>query len=328
MTPFCVQVESTEGCNLRCTFCGLNGIRGAIASNGLQLKFMTLETAETIASQIASASWNPRIEFAMHGEPTLNPLFPNIVDTFRRYLPKAYMLMESNGGGLQGDSAGKILNLFHAGLNTVALDEYQGIDLVPKIINAMDKDFVMKLDGADVDVFFYPGQPKGNPHQRQVRRRLVFIAPIDAATKGTHSTLNNHSGCGAPKNDKAYGKRCAKPFREISVRWDGNVAVCCNDWRGTYKCGSIYDRRIDEIWKGPEFEAARRKLYRGERDFGPCDGCDAISYRTGLLPDPKGLEAMAEPTLDDYEVIETACGGQPYTNLVLREWEIVNIDSC
>lgn len=70
--PFTIQVEPTEGCNLGCTFCGLQGMK----HNGkTPWNFMTLETAERIASEISRVGWNSKIVFALHGEPTLNKNF-------------------------------------------------------------------------------------------------------------------------------------------------------------------------------------------------------------------------------------------------------------
>lgn len=321
--PFCVQIELTEGCNLRCPFCGLNGIRGKEHN----FKFMTVETAELIAESMAKAGWNSRIEFAMHGEPTMNPDLVSIINAFRKYLPSAYLLMESNGGGLLRDPIAIIRSMFGAGLNTLALDEYQNISLVPKIM-AKVKDYYVNSDFMDVTdvfgagIFVYPEcGPEGNPHKRSKKRKLVHIKPIDTSTSGTHATLNNHAGSGAPKDYSQAGKRCAKPFRELSFRWDGRVAVCCNDWRGALPVGDIRESDVGIIWHSPIMYAARRKLYRGERDFGPCDGCNAKSYRTGCLPDFLGKESMDKPDKFDLFVIEEALKKGPLTEPVLRPWE-------
>lgn len=310
--PFCVQVELVEGCNLRCPFCGVNGIRGKERT----YKFMTPKTAMNLARALADAKWNARLEFAMHGEPTMHPEAPAIIAMFRAWLPKTSMLMLSNGGGLLPDPTSKIEALFDAGINTLGMDEYQGIHLVPKIIEQLGH-----IDG--VDFYTYPDDPEGNPHARQhiSRRRLIHIRPIDVSTDGTHATLNNHCGSGAPKNDNGAGKRCAKPFRELSVRWDGGVAVCCNDWRGELKLGNINTDTLDHIWNGPIIQAARRKLLAGERDFGPCAGCDAVSYRVGLLPDKLGRETLARPTKKDNELLAEASRAKPMTKAVKREWE-------
>lgn len=334
--PYCLQIELTEGCNLRCPFCGLNGIRG----KDNDYKFMTRAIAERISDSVRQAGWNPRIEFAMHGEPTMNPDMLQIIGVFRKNLPNAYLLMESNGGGLIRDPGVIISTMFHLGLNTLALDEYQGIKLVEKIFASIEASaYVTRTivehedeDGAITEeeqvwfdkarVYDYPScGPDGNPHQRKKKQRLVRVRPIDVSTNGTHATLNNHCGAGAPPDDSAQGKRCAKPFRELSFRWDGRVSICCNDWRGYLPVGDIGDMTVHEIWHSPIMYAARRKLYRGERDFGPCKGCNAKSYRPGLLPDHLGAEELEPADKYDEYVITEALKMGPLTEPVLRPWE-------
>lgn len=313
--PFAVQVELSEGCNLRCSFCGINGIRGKERT----FKFMTAKTAEAIASQMAEAGWTARVEFAMHGEPTMHPKAAEIVGIFRKHLPRASLLMLSNGGGLVDDPLGKITALFDAGLNTLGLDEYQNVGLVPKILKRLGAN----AGYASWDFYVYPDEPEGNPHQRQApsKRRLVHIRPIDANTAGTHATLNNHAGAGAPKSDSGQGKPCAKPFRELSFRWDGSTAVCCNDWRGELATGSIHTDGLLGIWHGKVMHEARKRLVVGLRDFGPCQGCDATSYRVGLLPDKLGRETMPKPDGKGLSFLRERSKLRPLTKPVKREWE-------
>lgn len=321
--PFAVQIELSEGCNLRCPFCGISGIRGKERT----YKFMTLKTAEAIASQIAEAGWNPRIEFAMHGEPTMNPKMYEIIAIFRKHLPKVSMLMLSNGGGIVDNPWDKLKRLFDAGLNTYGLDQYQQVNYAQKIIKKLDLDVPWTTADASAtlgfDFYIYPDQPEGNPHARQTprKRRLVHIRPIDAQTEGTHSTLNNHAGAGAPPNSNGQGKPCAKPFRELSFRWDGSTAVCCNDWRGELATGSIHDEGLLGIWDGKPMREARKRLIVGQRDFGPCAGCDATSYRVGLLPDKLGKQTLPKSGPAGLKYLKNLCKRKPLTKPVKREWE-------
>lgn len=316
--PFAVQIELTEGCPLRCTFCGLNGIRTPTEHN---YKFMELHTLKVCVKQMLRAGWNPRIELAMHGEPTMNPQYIKAVALIRKLAPKWSIMMTSNGAGLLR-SPGPLENvqtLFDAGLNVLALDDYQNVKFVTKIRQAVKGNL-----SEDIKVYEYPDEDEGNPHRPRGPKvkMLSFIEDISKADKGTHATLNNHAGAGAPPNDKGQGKRCAKPFRELAIRWDGNVAICCNEWRGRYKCGNIVEDGLDRVWNGPEMQAARKKLYHGMRDFGECKGCDAISYRVGLLPDKMGKATLPKPDERDERIIAKALSGDPYTKPVLRPWEI------
>lgn len=304
-----MQVELTEGCNLRCTFCGLNGIRGKENN----YKFLTLDLAARIVDRLNEAGWLPRIEFAMHGEPSMNPNMVPILRLFREGLPKAHLMMTSNGGGFLRQPT-QLIDDVLLYLNVLALDAYENVNIVPKLLAAYQGKHSPQ---------FYPREASANPHTRrkQGEHHLVIVEDITVATKGTHATLNNHAGAGAPKDYSAQGKRCAKPFREISVRWDGSVAVCCNDWRGEYKCGNLVQHSLEQIWQSAAFRAARRKLYHGQRDFGPCNGCNALSYRPGLLPDQKGKRSLPLPTILDEQAIRQALAGGTLSLPVLRPWE-------
>lgn len=307
--PNAVQIELTEGCNLYCSFCGLQGIR---TKEDKCFKFLSIEMAEVIADRLVESGWNSRIEFAMHGEPTMNPEWKEILSLFRTELPDLPMMLTTNGGGfLIGDIVTNLRTALSY-MNVVAIDAYEYVNIATKLREAAKGRMIF---------WEYPEEPESNPHRRRDRydHDLVFIKDISVATKGTHSSLTNHCGAAGPLVETA--KRCAKPFRELSIRWDGHIALCCNDWRGAYMVGSIAQSPLEAIWRAPAMLAARRKLYHKLRDFGPCKGCNATSYRVGLLPDKKGKLDLPLPDENDLRVIEEALEQGPYTVPVLRPWE-------
>jgi len=333
--PNAVQIELVEGCNLRCAVCGLNGIRG----KANDYKAMETATLKSAIEQMVALDWNPRIEFAMHGEPSMHPDFNAMVRVAREVGPRFQIMMTSNGGGFLSKPGplAKVRGFFEAGGNVLAFDDYENANLVPKIRKALEPYTEQAIDsacaailsfkgGPAVDVYEYPQMREGNPHTRGhvSESRLVFIQDLITASKGTHSHVNNHAGAGGPPNEKGQGKRCAKPFRELSIRWDGNVAVCCNDWRGIYQCGNVVKDGLDAVWNGRAMGAARVKLYHRERDFGPCEGCDALSTRVGLLPDKLGKEEMPKPDAGVKRDIAAALAKGPFTKPVLRPWEVTS----
>lgn len=307
-----------EGCNLRCGFCGIRGIREKGPTGALSGPFsmMDLGLAARLADQLAVAGWSPRVEFAMHGEPTMHPQLPELVGTFRDYLPHAQLMLTTNGLPMLDKPGGPLAyldRLYAAGLDVVALDDYRPHRVAP---------LVRSYTGARV--LEYPADPDGNPHRRLRRgeRLLSIVADISAATEGTHATLGNHAGAAAPPTDAAHGKRCAKPFRELSVRWDGSVAVCCNDWRGDYRIGNVDTDGLLVVWQHPRMQAARRYLVRGDRaSLQPCAGCDHTSTRVGLLPDKHGQVLLPAPDAADAELVADAARAPTLTPVVLRRWE-------
>ena len=282
---------------------------------------MTTETATRIAREIARVGWKSRIELAMHGETTKNPKVLELIAIFRKYLPENFMLMETNGGGFLGKSSEeitqKVLAYFEAGLDTIGLDEYQKVSWGNIVRTKINRD-VLRENG--ISFHEYPSDPKGSPHTRTKNKRLVIIAPIDLSEHGTHSTLNNHAGGGAPLDTSMMHERCAKPFREISFRWDGWVSICCNSWDGSFRIGNIHDLAIDCIWNHPRFYAARQKLLHKQRTFSPCFGCNNKSYRVGLLPDKFGKETLPLPDEKTEKILQEAIADGPLIKPVDRGW--------
>lgn len=298
--PYCIQIELALGCNLQCSFCGLNGVQ---ERPGKGMRFMTPQTAEVVAKAIAASGWNPRLEFARRGEPSMNPDFIAIIEVFRRWNPTLQIMMTSNGGGFlrRPGIENNVARLFEAGLNILVLDDYRTVNIVPKIRAWMyeKQELYFKSGGAPASfprLYEYPADKRGNPHQRYPKgtKFISFVQDIEEAVKGNHATINNHAGHGAPLRD--YPKRCAKPFREVGINYDGSIDLCCIDWVSEYRIGTLHENTLEELWQHDKMNAARQYLYQGERSaLRPCDGCDHPSHRVGLLPDPLGKADLPAP---------------------------------
>lgn len=322
--PFTVKLEFTEGCNLKCVFCGIHGIRRRPGN----YKCMTPKLAARIAKQIADAGWNSKIECAMHGEPLMNPKYLDIIRAMRANMANQIMV-SSNSIGLARPPGIRqnILDMFHAGLNVLVIDCY---DVAEKVWSQIADP---KMNLPEIIVTHYPGGPPPNKRFPKTQKRIILIEDLaHARTEEDDGTqtgklgnriITNHIGAAAPVSaDLPWAKRCARPFRELSVRYDGQVLLCCNDWRGEFRCGDLRKEHILGVWNNAEFRAARRALYYKKRDaIDVCSKCDNVSFRVGLLPDKKGKEELPKPTKRDRTVIKRAERGRSMTTAVLRPWE-------
>ena len=315
--PNSIQIEPVEGCSLACWFCALQVLRDNGADRDTQTNgkssspfhFMTLETAERIASEVSRLQWKPRIEFAMHGEPTMHKHLHSIIAIFRKYNPMAALMLTSNGGGLVTNTCEKIQALFDAGLNSLVFDDYLHADFVPRIRPYLS---LLKFP-----VFEYPMQKdEVNPHYKFYGQRIIIIQDITINTTGNHQLTNQGGSSGSHKGNIV--QRCTKPFRELAIRWDGSVALCCDDWPGKYKISNVHDIPLEELWNHPRFDAARRRLYQKDRKFGPCNGCTVKTARTGLLPDKLGKDDMPLPDAESHQHLVEALRGNPLTPLIQR----------
>lgn len=307
--PFTILVEPTEGCNLGCSFCGLRGMR---EKGTKPWNFMTIETATRIADEIKRVGWRAKIVFANHGEPILNPKFIDIVRIFRERLPKNVLHMYTNGivFGNTKNVNKLIKDLFDAGINDILVDCYT--EKTFEFIDRVDHDNIVLLES-------------GVPYYTQkLERRILLIPPLqDDKTNKMTRRLANHAGAAFPLDRSYNNKRCAMPFRELPFRWDGNVNLCCDDFRGAYPIANIHDLDIEKIWNHERFQAARVMLYNYDRNFAPCDGCTNISMRVGFLPDAMGKETMPKITPKIRELAESVHKENGYLSeiIIKRDWE-------
>lgn len=320
--PLSIQIELTEGCNLGCNFCGLRGMR----KDGREpWRFMKEETAKRIADEIVRMGWGSRLIFSMHGEPTLNPFGLNIIRMFRKKLPNSVFSIMSNGYGIVHNLATnevrtreEIVSVIHkyrrAGMNDLILDYYSKKGDAATVYDIVSKIDEFTFETLSSGVKLYSSNPN--------KFRILFNPPIQ--TKGAiNRHLCNHCGAAAPLDFSYQGKRCARPFREMTFRYDGSVALCCNDFRGEYPIGNIMKKDIDALWQHKRFKAARILLFAGERSFKPCYGCNALSHRVGLLPDRMGKFTMPKPSSGVLRFAKSISDkNKPLAKFIFkREWE-------
>lgn len=314
--PFSIEIEPTEGCNLGCDFCGLRGIR---KGGTKPWKFMSLDIARDTARKIKEAGWNSTIYFCGHGEPTLNKDLLNIIKIFREELPNNVMSLVTNGYGFK-HGVFDINNFFDEldkiRFNDVIFDVYSDNGDWTAVENITDR-YDIKIIGRDGEKYNYYG-----------KKMRVSIYPLEVDKRGRlFRVMDNHCGAAAPQDysKDRVNKRCQKPFRLLFIRWDSQVCLCCDDFRGQYKIGKVTEfDKIEDLWNSPPFQAARISLFIGKRLFKPCYGCNYSPVRAGLLPDTRSYDKDKMPKKLSKEVIEVLRNSYDEngsTSIVLREWE-------
>lgn len=281
---------------------------------------MTVEDAQVIARKIRESGWQSRICFCGHGEPTINPNLLEIIRVFRAELPKNKFQLICNGYGFRHGvfNIREFLGELEAlKFNDVVFDVYSDKGDWTALEDVLDK-YDVKVIGKDGESFNYGG-----------RGMRVALYPLEVDKDvSILRVMDNHCGAAAPQDysPKTVNKRCEKPFRYLFVRWNSYVCLCCDDFRGQYRIGSVFDyESIDDLWNSPAFQAARIMLMSDEhRMMAPCYGCNYHSIRPGLLPDPSGRDKNIMPKKIDSEVIDVFLSHykrEGSTTIVKRKWE-------
>ena len=302
--PNSINIETVQGCNRRCDFCGTMGMEKKI-------HFVDLSTVEYTLRLIKKANYFPRIRLAAHGEPTLHPKISNIVCMIRQYLPKSQIHLFTNGTVIE--KRPEIVDaLFDAGLNNLNVDEYSD-HLVGKFIrsNQICRKYPIADQGAGVHLLNLKNHKE---------KRITIVPPIDGDKNTMNRRICNQCGAAQPPLESPMNKKCTVIFREMTVRHDGNIAICCNDFRGYYFVTNIFEcDSLQDAWFHPRFESARKFLYQGNRGFFPCNICDVRGIRVGLLPDSSGQKTMPQPNDEDRRIVELRY--DPLAIIEKRPWE-------
>lgn len=67
---------------------------------------------------------------------------------------------------------------------------------------------------------------------------------------------------------------CTQPFKNITIRQDGKVPLCCMDWGcNTDIIGDVNTTTLYDIFNSPLLSAYREHLYCGEYLLSPCQSC-------------------------------------------------------
>lgn len=311
--PNVIKIEFMQGCNRHCKFCGVNGIADSHC--------MDQETLRKIIVLTSTANRAFRIELGMHGEPLLNPNAMLFLKTIKATLTKCWVQLITNGDKIR-DGSYKISDLLPY-VDDLAMDCY---DMSFEQIYAEVATLTEQFPGVDVEVMqngvgFYAERKKGY-------KRILLIPPLDVQTNLDVRSRKIKTHCGAGTNPAEVfikkDKRCHLPFRQLAFRWDGTVAICCDDFRGELPIVDAMSEDIQhfaDVWWHPVFNACRRIIFHDGRHLAPCCKCNDPGNRLGLLPDPLGAMTLRKPDEQDYALWKQALAQGPLAKVRKREWE-------
>lgn len=291
-----VKIELTEGCNRRCVWCGATSFKKG------EYKYMSIKSAKIISKDLSTWLDKFRIEFTLMGEPTLNKNAAKIISIFRKYNSNTHIMLTTNGSIIsKGNIKANINKLFDSGLNVLIIDTYMP-----------ERDHLRALiSKAKVENVSEFGDGTDHPWQRGKidRRDVVLMDDIRLliARKDRHKKFLNH--CGMVDIDACrqkgiiiensiipLAKKCVNPFRELCIKNDGDVILCCNDYSKSIIFGNVLNDGSKKIWESTKFNLVRSLLYRRQRVFLPCSRCNFFGgFRQGIgLYDPFGTKKMED----------------------------------
>lgn len=236
-------------CTRKCIFCPRSNEKAFPNIN----EQISVELYEKIMTDLEKADFDGTIFYSAFSEPLLHEDIEILIKISKQKCPKARVEIVSNGDLVTSE---KISKLFEAGLTTLLISMYDGEHQVEHF-KKLQKETGLK--------------------DEQFILRTRWLPPED----NFGMVLSNRAGAIEMKNvnvvipQESLKKNCYYPFYQIFVNYDGAVLICPHDWHKKSNIGDIKKQSILEIWDNDILKQARLKLAEKDRNFPPCNLCDA-----------------------------------------------------
>lgn len=258
-----VDFENITTCNRRCLYCPNSIYERGLSKNE---KLMEEDVFKKMIKELHEINFSGMIRPVFYGEPLLDSRFPKWISYAREKLPKADIIIFTNGDFLTMDLYKKFVE---AGTNLFLISNHNG-EVMTKNLKDFLNNFKPVSHGGD---YPYKGSFVHDiAYSFEDRTPDIFYRVPSRQKK-----LYNRGGL--MKGIKSCGAdlRCNLPSVSLTVDAFGNVILCCNDYFSTIKFGDLKNEKIMEIWKKKSFKKIRKDLKSGKLYLDICKKCKGVN---------------------------------------------------
>ena len=245
--PSVFEISNSGMCNRKCSFCP----RSAPDFKHIN-EFIDEKLFNKIIDELSNHEYSGTILFSGYVEPLLHKRIFLDIEYARKKLPKVNLELITNGDPLNDKRTKK---LFESGLSVLLISAYDGPEQVSNFKSMMNR---INID----------------------ERKFVIRNRYYSEDKDFGITLSNRAGnlvkseFKIPPLKQPLSKRCNYPFYTFFIDYNGDVQMCSHDWGKKMILGNLKKKTIQDIWISKKFEFMRQKLFKGDRNFSPCNVCD------------------------------------------------------
>ncbi len=235
-----IEIETLNRCNGKCSFCPVN-----VTQPQREYAKMSEELFKKIIDDLAENDYQGKISLFSNNEPFLDERIIDFHKYARRALPKAKFNLFSNGSLLDLEKFKEIIDC----LDIFTIDNYND-DL--------------EVNEGLKEVWTYINENKS------------YEGKVNFAMRLENEVLTSRGGQAPNKKKVRYQRtQCLLPFRQMVIRPDGKVSLCCNDALGKVTLGDVSKNSIYEIWNSEEYKKVRDEMMKnGRKNITLCQRCD------------------------------------------------------
>jgi len=237
-----IEIETINRCNGNCSFCPVSK-----QNDTRRLEEMSQTLFENIIDQLATIDYGGKLALFSNNEPFLDD---NIIERHkyaREKLPHAWMRLYTNGTLLTIEKFKEIVKY----LDELIIDNYQQN---------------LKLIKPCEEIKKYCDE------HTELKKKVTIVL------RKQQELLSNRGG-DAPNGGSGISypdAKCTLPFRQLIIRPNGKVSLCCNDPLGRDTFADLNKEKIVDAWYNPKFQMVRKCLYGGRKNWEHCKYCDVF----------------------------------------------------
>jgi len=248
-----LEIETINRCNGSCSFCPANH-----KSDKRKLAAMDDGLIAKIIEELASIHYKGFLGLQSNNEPLLDKKIIERIEMARRKCPEAFLYMYTNGTLLDIDKMEAILK---TRIDMVTIDNYSDKRELNPNIKIIDDYFRRKKD-------------------------LLYETHVQISIIEQSAVRTNRGGTAPNKNPAEYKEYidlrnigCFLPFKQMVIRPDGKVSLCCQDALGQVTLGDVSCQGLIDVWRGAPYERLRNELLHSGRGNLPlCKYCDLLAF--------------------------------------------------
>lgn len=238
-----VEIETYNRCNGGCAFCPVSK-----KNDTREERFMSFGLFEKIIDELSELNYHGCLALFSNNEPFLDKRIIDFSKIVREKLPYARTHLFTNGTLLDIKKFTEIINY----LDELVIDNYsEKLELIPNC----------KYIKEYCEV-----------HSELKNKVTIVMRNPKEILEARGGTAPNRTNMQMIENVK-----CTHPFRQLIIRPDGKVSICCNDALGLTEMGDVSTESLLEVWNGKKMEKARKKLVcEGRKSIEICKYCDSL----------------------------------------------------
>ena len=239
-----VEIETVNRCNGNCSFCPVSK-----GNDSREYHVMSQELFESIIDQLAKINYSGRLALFSNNEPFLDEMIIDKHKYAREKLPNARMHLFTNGTLLTVEKFIEITKY----LDELVIDNYQQ---------------ELKLIRPCKEIVEYC-----KDHTELKEKVTIILRKPNEILSSRGGDAPNRQGDLASCSEA----KCVLPYKQLIIRPDGRVSLCCNDPLGKNTLADLTKETLLEAWNNERFRTVREALYHGRMNWGHCKYCDAFN---------------------------------------------------